>query len=82
MCDVVGMSEDDIIIMMVGWELIVFYFNELYIIGDEILCIEYLMVWYLVNCYIKWVNDVLFFLKCGEILGIVGFVGVGCIEII
>lgn len=76
------MSEDDIIIMMVGRELIAFYFNELYIIGDEILRIEYLTVWYSVNRYIKRVNDVSFFLKRGEILGIVGFVGVGRIEII
>lgn len=53
MRDAAGMSEDDIIIMMVGRELIALYFNELYIIGDEILCIEYLMAWHLVNCYIK-----------------------------
>lgn len=81
-CDVSGMSEDDIIIMMVGCEFIVFYFSELYVYGEEILWVEYLIVWYLVNCYIKWVNDVLFFLCCGEIFGIVGLVGVGCIEVV
>ncbi len=55
-----GMSEDDIITMMVGRELTALYPNEPHTTGDEILRIEHLTAWHPVNRHIKRVNDVSF----------------------
>ena len=80
--DAAGMSEGDIITMMVGRELTALYPNEPHTTGDEILRIEHLTAWHPVNRHIKRVNDVSFSLKRGEILGIAGLVGAGRTETI
>jgi len=78
--DAAGMSEDDIITMMVGRELTALYPNEPHTHGEEILRVEHLTAWHPVNRHIKRVNDVSFSLKRGEILGIAGLVGAGRTE--
>ena len=78
--DAGGMSEDDIITMMVGRELTALYPNEPHTTGDEILRVEHLTAWHPVNRHIKRVNDISFTLKRGEILGIAGLVGAGRTE--
>ena len=78
--DAAGMSEDDIITMMVGRELTALYPNEPHSHGEEILRVEHLTAWHPVNRHIKRVNDVSFSLKRGEILGIAGLVGAGRTE--
>ncbi|WP_312626816.1 xylose ABC transporter ATP-binding protein [Scandinavium sp.] len=78
--DATGMSEDDIITMMVGRELTALYPNEPHTPGDEILRIEHLTAWHPVNRHIKRVNDISFSLRRGEILGIAGLVGAGRTE--
>ncbi len=75
-----GMSEDDIITMMVGRELTALYPNEPHTTGDEVLRVENLTAWHPVNRNIKRVNDVSFSLHSGEILGIAGLVGAGRTE--
>lgn len=75
-----GMSEDDIITMMVGRELTALYPNEAHNCGDEILRVENLTTWHPVNRHIKRVNDVSFSLRRGEILGIARLVGAGRTE--
>ena len=52
-----GMSEDDIITMMVGRELTALYPNEPHTTGDEVLRVENLTAWHPVNRHIKRVND-------------------------
>jgi len=78
--DAAGMSEDDIITMMVGRELTALYPNEPHATGEEILRVEHLTAWHPVNRHIKRVNDISFSLKRGEILGIAGLVGAGRTE--
>ncbi|QNQ18426.1 xylose ABC transporter ATP-binding protein [Kosakonia sp. SMBL-WEM22] len=78
--DAAGLSEDDIITMMVGRELTALYPNEPHTHGEEILRVEHLTAWHPVNRHIKRVNDVSFSLKRGEILGIAGLVGAGRTE--
>jgi D-xylose transport system ATP-binding protein len=78
--DASGMSEDDIITMMVGRELTALYPNEPHACGEEILRVENLTAWHPVNRHIKRVNDVSFSLRRGEILGIAGLVGAGRTE--
>ena len=51
--DAAGMSEDDIITMMVGRELTALYPHEPHTTGDEILRIEHLTAWHPVNRHIK-----------------------------
>ncbi|HBX2474182.1 TPA: xylose ABC transporter ATP-binding protein [Klebsiella pneumoniae] len=68
--DASGMSEDDIITMMVGRELTALYPSEPHAHGEEILRVEHLTAWHPVNRHIKRVNDVSFSLRRGEILGI------------
>jgi len=75
-----GMSEDDIITMMVGRELTALYPNEPHAVGDEILRVENLTAWHPVNRHIRRVNNVSFSLHRGEILGIAGLVGAGRTE--
>ncbi len=78
--DAAGMSEDDIITMMVGRELTALYPTEPHTTGEEILRVEHLTAWHPVNRDIRRVNDVSFSLKRGEILGIAGLVGAGRTE--
>ncbi|WP_202305661.1 xylose ABC transporter ATP-binding protein [Dryocola clanedunensis] len=78
--DAAQMSEDDIITMMVGRELTALYPSEPHQTGEEILRVEHLTAWHPVNRQIKRVNDVSFFLRKGEILGIAGLVGAGRTE--
>lgn len=75
-----GMSEDDIITMMVGRELTALYPNEQHAIGEEILRVENLTAWHPVNRHIRRVNNISFSLHRGEILGIAGLVGAGRTE--
>ncbi len=75
-----GMSEDDIITMMVGRELTALYPCEQHTLGEEILRVEHLTAWHPVNRHIKRVNDVSFSLHRGEILGVAGLVGAGRTE--
>ena len=75
-----GMSEGDIITMMVGRELTALYPNEPHTTGDEVLRVENLTAWHPVNRHIKRVNNVSFSLHSGEILGIAGLVGAGRTE--
>ena len=75
-----GMSEDDIITMMVGRELTALYPNEPHATGGEVLRVENLTAWHPVNRHIKRVNNVSFSLHSGEILGIAGLVGAGRTE--
>ncbi len=78
--DAQGMSEDDIITMMVGRELTALYPSEPHATGEEILRVEHLTAWHPVNRHIKRVNDVSFSLHRGEILGVAGLVGAGRTE--
>ncbi|MBN3135225.1 xylose ABC transporter ATP-binding protein [Pectobacterium punjabense] len=76
----VELSEDQIIAMMVGRELTELYPNEPHVIGEEVLRVEHLTAWHLVNRHIRRVDDVSFALHRGEILGIAGLVGSGRTE--
>ncbi|PZL87314.1 D-xylose ABC transporter ATP-binding protein [Pantoea sp. ARC270] len=75
-----GMSEDDIITMMVGRELTALYPHAPHEIGDPVLKVEKLTAWHPVNRHIRRVNNVSFTLRRGEILGIAGLVGAGRTE--
>lgn len=75
-----GMSEDDIIAMMVGRELTELYPQEQHAIGEVILQVENLTAWHPVNRHIRRVDDVSFRLRRGEILGVAGLVGSGRTE--
>lgn len=75
-----GLSEDDIITMMVGRELTALYPHAPHQIGDVILKVENLTAWHPVNRHIRRVNNVSFTLRRGEILGIAGLVGAGRTE--
>lgn len=75
-----GLSEDDIITMMVGRELTALYPHAPHQIGDVILKVENLTAWHPINRHIRRVNNVSFTLRRGEILGIAGLVGAGRTE--
>lgn len=72
-----GMSEDDIITMMVGREITSLYPHEPHNIGEEVLRVENLTAWHPTNTHIKRVDNANFVLRQGEILGIAGLVGSG-----
>lgn len=76
-----GMSEDDIITMMVGREITSLYPHEAHHIGEEIMRVENLTAWHPVNTHIKRVDNAGFSLHSGEILGIAGLVGSGRTEL-
>ncbi|MCA1178457.1 MULTISPECIES: xylose ABC transporter ATP-binding protein [unclassified Pantoea] len=75
-----GLSEDDIITMMVGRELTALYPHQPHEIGETILEVKNLTAWHPVNRHVRRVNNVSFSLKRGEILGIAGLVGAGRTE--
>ena len=75
-----GLSEDDIITMMVGRELTALYPHQPHEIGETVLKVENLTAWHPVNRHVRRVNNVSFSLKRGEILGIAGLVGAGRTE--
>ncbi len=75
-----GMSEDDIITMMVGREITSLYPHEPHNIGEEVLRVENLTAWHPTNTHIKRVDNANFVLRQGEILGIAGLVGSGRTE--
>lgn len=75
-----GMSEDDIITMMVGREITSLYPHEPHQIGEEILRVENLTAWHPTNTHIKRVDNASFCLRQGEILGVAGLVGSGRTE--
>lgn len=64
--DASGMSEDDIITMMVGRELTALYPSEPHAHGEEILRVEHLTARHPVNRHIKRVNDVSFSCVAGK----------------
>ncbi|OOH90299.1 xylose ABC transporter ATP-binding protein [Pasteurellaceae bacterium 15-036681] len=75
-----GMSEDDIITMMVGREITSLYPHEPHEIGDEVFRVENITAWHPTNTHIKRVDNASFSLKKGEILGVAGLVGSGRTE--
>jgi D-xylose transport system ATP-binding protein len=75
-----GLSEDDIITMMVGRELTALYPHSPHEIGETVLQVENLTAWHPINRHIRRVDNVSFSLKRGEILGIAGLVGAGRTE--
>ncbi|WP_343463754.1 xylose ABC transporter ATP-binding protein [Pantoea sp.] len=75
-----GLSEDDIITMMVGRELTALYPHTPHDIGDTLLQVNNLTAWHPVNRHIRRVDNISFSLKRGEILGIAGLVGAGRTE--
>ncbi|WP_192841095.1 xylose ABC transporter ATP-binding protein [Pantoea sp. A4] len=79
-CPAAGLSEDDIITMMVGRELTALYPHQPHDIGETILEVKNLTAWHPVNRSVRRVNNVSFSLKRGEILGIAGLVGAGRTE--
>ncbi len=75
-----GMSEDDIITMMVGREITSLYPHEPHDIGEEVLRVENITAWHPTNTHIKRVDNASFTLRKGEILGVAGLVGSGRTE--
>ncbi|PJG82305.1 D-xylose ABC transporter ATP-binding protein [Caviibacterium pharyngocola] len=75
-----GMTEDDIITMMVGREITSLYPHEEHHIGEEILRVENLTAYHPINTHIKRVDNASFRLHQGEILGVAGLVGSGRTE--
>ncbi|AGB80458.1 xylose ABC transporter ATP-binding protein [Serratia sp. FGI94] len=74
---VAGMSEEEIIAMMVGRELTELYPQTQHAVGEVVLQVDNLTAWHPVNRHIRRVDDVSFTLRRGEILGVAGLVGSG-----
>ncbi|VTP59635.1 Xylose import ATP-binding protein XylG [Serratia rubidaea] len=72
-----GMSEEEIIAMMVGRELTELYPQAQHAVGEVVLQVDNLTAWHPVNRHIRRVDDVSFTLRRGEILGVAGLVGSG-----
>lgn len=75
--DAAGISEQEIIAMMVGRELTELFPPRHRYLGEELLRVSHLSAWHPVNRHVKRVDDVSFILYAGEVLGIAGLVGAG-----
>ncbi|TKI05106.1 xylose ABC transporter ATP-binding protein [Martelella alba] len=76
-----GLSEGDLIAMMVGRELTELYPRDPHTVGEVILQVEGVTAWHPVNQHIRRVSDASFNLHKGEILGVAGLVGSGRTEL-
>lgn len=80
--DAPGVTEQEIIAMMVGRELTELFPERQRRIGKEVLRVSQLTAWHPINRHIKRVDNVSFHLHAGEVLGIAGLVGAGRTEIV
>ncbi|NWA43302.1 xylose ABC transporter ATP-binding protein [Pseudomonas reactans] len=80
--DAAGVTEQEIIAMMVGRELTELFPERQRRIGKEVLRVSQLTAWHPINRHIKRVDNVSFHLHAGEVLGIAGLVGAGRTEIV
>lgn len=74
--------QDWIICGMVGCDFVYWFFECILQIGEEVLCIEDWIVYYFIQLGCVMVDGVIFIVCVGEVVGIVGFMGVGCMELV